>query len=940
MKNTIFIFLLIIPLFIKAQEDTIKITATLSPLSHTLSVREKIVFFNNTGKELKNIYLHSSANAYSNSQTVLGKRKLEDRNKSLYFSQFSERGRITDFTIFINERQPRYLLRDFEFYEINLNKPLKPDSLIVMELNYNLKIPFDKVTGYGYFDDGYLLKNFFVQPLAFKDGKPVLEPFTDTEFNPYRKTFYNITMYFPSNFYLESDINLLSNNHLQGSFQDAVSISLSKTRPNVFSYVIDNQSVEVVIGCEIDGLTREVYNQNIKRELEFLKEKLGKLPAKIFLNSKTRKLENFIGMDDLNIGLKKVKIFPDSTKIDLKIFQQLAYSVVNQLINVNKYENHWIENGLLAYYQLQYLQKYYSDVRLIGTLPDDIKLLGIRPLKFFFFSELPLADRYKLGYRYIATQNFDQPINENYLELSNMNQIVVSEFKAGLSFNFLSIYLGKEAFEETIRNLIQEKKGREITASDLQNSMEQNFNQNFDWFFENYIQNKDRVNFKIKKFSSKKDDSLEINILNKTNLPAPILISGQKRGEIVNEKWIFSNKKDSLYSFPKADYDHLTINRNYLFPEINDNDNTLKTKGLFKNRKQLQLKLYADVDNPDYAQLFFEPKIKWNDYDKFILGLRFYNSSPFSKNLTFSASPTYSTGTKSLTGNAYVGYNYDMTRGIFRRIFIATGYEYYHYNTHLAYEKYSGTLSFALKKRPRSEVNRTIGLTFNSVEREIDSTKPISPDDYPHYNLLNVFYTYSNMKAIDEWYGQSNFQHSNIFNKASAELYYRREYLPGKKITFRFFGGYFFNNDSHSTFFDFGVSHITDYSFSYNNYLGRSAKSGLFYQQYLMAEGGFKSMINSSANQWITSLNSEIHLWKFFDLYADAGVYKSIGQSPDFIYDTGIKLRIIPDFLELYLPLQSSLGFEPGKDNYFSNVRFVFNLNIPAIINTVRRGWY
>jgi hypothetical protein len=58
------------------------------------------------------------------------------------------------------------------------------------------------------------------------------------------------------------------------------------------------------------------------------------------------------------------------------------------------------------------------------------------------------------------------------------------------------------------------------------------------------------------------------------------------------------------------------------------------------------MKFYADVDNPNYTQIFYEPNINWNDYDKFILGLRFFNSSLFSRPFKYSFLLTYSTGVK------------------------------------------------------------------------------------------------------------------------------------------------------------------------------------------------------------------------------------------------------------------------------------------------------
>ncbi|QII70386.1 M1 family metallopeptidase [Apibacter sp. B3706] len=938
------IILVILPVLCFSQSDKILISATLDSLTKNISVKQKIVFYNNTGITLDKIYLHAAANSYSNTNTVLGKRKLEDRNKTLYFSKYMDRGRINDLTIFINKRQPVFLLRDFEFYEVNLFSPLLPNDSISLDLNYNIKIPSNKITGYGFSSKGtYVLKNFFIQPLDFINSKPKLEPFTDTEFNPYRKTNYTINFYHPMGLYMDGDLTKAGENQLQGTSGDAVTMILTKNKPISFIYTINGSQTEVVIGYSINEKFKEVYYKNIKRELLFLNEKLGKLPSKLLISSKIKKDRNFIGVDDIKLlGLKEWKLFPDDVKIDLKMFQQIAYSVINQVIQVDKNKYHWIPNGLLTYYQLNYLKKYYPDTKLLGNLPKELSIIKIKPLQYFFISKVPITDRYKLGYRYIATQNYDQPISEDFLELSNINQYIISGFKSGLSFNFLSAYLGADLFENSVKKLIEEGKDREITSSDFQRILEINSQKNLAWFFQNYIVTNDRINFKIKKFYEDKyeKDTIKVRITNKTALPIPILITGEKNKKIINQKWVFSTNKDSLYSFKNGEYDRLLINKNYLFPEINDNDNLLNTEGIYKNRKKLQMKFYADVDNPNYTQIFYEPNINWNNYDKFILGLRFYNSSPFSRPFEYSFSPTYSTGTKSLTGSGALNYNYDMEEGLFRRMSMGTGYTYYHYDKNLSYKKYSGNVNLIFKKRPRSDINRTIGISFNSVEREKDPFKILEKNDYSHYNLLDLSYSHSDKRIINEWYSKTNFQHSNIFNKISTEIYFRHEYAPNKKISLRYFGGYFINNHSNSTYFDFGVDHITDYSFNYMDYLGRSATGGLFYQQYIMAEGGFKSMLDKSANKWITSLNGEIHLWKPFDLYADMGLYSNKKKSTYFIYDSGVKLNIIPEFLELYLPIQSTLGFEPAKNNYLSHIRFTFNFNLSAVVTHFRRGWY
>ena len=211
--------------------------------------------------------------------------------------------------------------------------------------------------------------------------------------------------------------------------------------------------------------------------------------------------------------------------------------------------------------------------------------------------------------------------------------------------------------------------------------------------------------------------------------------------------------------------------------------------------------------------------------------------------------------------------------------------------------------------------------------------------EYAKYNLWNLGYGYADRSIIHEKSFSTNLQWMEDFQKISAEAFYRWEYAQDKKVSFRFFGGYFITNKTKNNLFDYGISRVSNYAFSYG-LLGQSATSGLFSQQFILAEGGFKSHVGKSVNQWITAVNIDSHGWKWFNVYADAGVYKNRLMNPQFIWDSGVKVKVIPDFLEVYFPIQSSLGFEPSFKDYGSRNRFTLILNFNAITNYFRRGWF
>ena len=95
------------------------------------------------------------------------------------------------------------------------------------------------------------------------------------------------------------------------------------------------------------------------------------------------------------------------------------------------------------------------------------------------------------------------------------------------------------------------------------------------------------------------------------------------------------------------------------------------------------------------------------------------------------------------------------------------------------------------------------------------------------------------------------------------------------QFDFRFFAGAFLSNNTNTDFFSFALDRPTDYLFDFN-YLGRSEDAGIFSQQIIIAEGGFKSKLPVSyANQWLSTFNASVGIWRWFEVYNDVGFVKN-----------------------------------------------------------------
>ncbi|MCZ2082952.1 MAG: aminopeptidase, partial [Flavobacteriales bacterium] len=282
-------------------------------------------------------------------------------------------------------------------------------------------------------------------------------------------------------------------------------------------------------------------------------------------------------------------------------------------------------------------------------------------------------------------------------------------------------------------------------------------------------------------------------------------------------------------------------------------------------------------------------------------------------------------------------YSYQPANSFYRSLDFGVSASHFHYDYDLTYRKIGTFVGINFTKNPRSDIGRSIGFSYNYLEKDLNPTKISS--EYGKYNLWNIGYAYSDRTIIHEKTYNANFQWMEDFQKISSEFSYRWEFAKDKKISMRFFGGYFLTNNTKNNLFDYGISRVSNYAFSYG-LLGQSATSGLFAQQLIIAEGGFKSYLGTTANQWISSVNVDSHVWRWFNVYADAGVYKNKNKSAEFIWDSGVKVKVIPDFLEVYFPIQSSLGFEPSFKDYGQRIRFTLVLNFNAVTSYFRRGWF
>jgi hypothetical protein len=424
----------------------------------------------------------------------------------------------------------------------------------------------------------------------------------------------------------------------------------------------------------------------------------------------------------------------------------------------------------------------------------------------------------------------------------------------------------------------------------------------------------------------------------------PIAITTLKNDSVVATKWVEGFKGSKTFSIPKDSIDRIVLDYENILPEFNQRDNYKSTRGFFLNRKPLQFRVFKDIEDPYYNQVFIMPLIEFdNIYDGFTLGAKFYNKSILRKRFNYRFSPQYALRSKSLTGSGSIFYTHNLENQNLFNITYGIGGSYRSFAQDAFVTSITPSISFSFRDDSdfRSDIRDVINARFVSINRTLGADAIIEVTE-PDYNVFNLRYVHSNPGIINYSRLYADYQLANDFSKLALNYEFRRLTKNNRNYGFRLFGGVFLNNDTdpNSDFFSFALDRPTDYLFDFN-YLGRSEQSGFFSQQIIIAEGGFKSQLEPAfANQWMTTVNAWTSIWRYIQAYGDIGLVKNRGDDPVFVYDAGIRLVLVEDYFEVFFPVYSNLGWQIAQPNYGQTIRFMFTLDPQVLFSLFTRKWY
>ncbi len=918
-----------------AQDNAIKIKATLKTADNTLNIQQEIKYTNTSKDTLKFIYLHNWPNSFRNRKTTLSKRLLDDYDHRLHFAEKSRRGFTKIISIQENYNPVSVNTQDeSDILKIPLKKPLLPNQTTVIDATYKVKLPDIIFTGYGAGVYNYYLKYWYLIPAVYQNGRwQTMENINldDLYSEPYN---YNISFTAPARFTLTSNLHItssiLKNNLLHYEMQ------CSTTNDAEIYLRIDNNfeefsTSEVAIYTDIQStnLNKELKSQILNRAFNFIEDNLGDFPyPKIVLTQAAYDKNPIYGFNQLP---KAFHPFNDTFEWDIKMFKALSEKFIDRSLLFNLRNDAWLADGLQTYLMIQYVNTYYKDVKAIGNLS---KMWGLRS---FNIAKLNFNSKYPFVYQFAARKNLDQALTTRTDSLSNFNRKIVNKYKAGMGLKYLEAYLGDAVLKQTIKNFYRKFKLKKVSSLDFEKLLKSKTNKDISWFFNDYIHTSKKIDYTISK-AQITGDSIVVTIKNKRNITTPVSLYGIKGKSVRYKKWFSGIDSLRTVKIPKKDIDKVVLNYDYLYPELNLSNNWKKlNKSLFN--RPLQFRFLKDIEDPYYNQVFYNVYGNYNFYDGLILGPRIYNETFLNKNFLYKITPTYGFKSKTITGSFSAKYKYLPENSSIYQISAGISGSSFHYAPDLLFSKITPFIAIEFNRKSLRDVGgKALMLRFVSVNREKNIYS--DPTDISKYDVLNLRYGFSKPEIVRDLRYYFDLQLDKKFSKISFDFRYRKLTDKNRQIDFRLFAGTFIHNKTQGNFFSFALDKPTDYLFDYN-YLGRSETSGFLSQQIILNEGGFKSKLSHNfANQFILTTNQSISIWRYAEVYTDFGLVKNKGEKMHFLYDSGMRLNIAHELFEVYFPFYSNNGWEIAQPNYNTKIRFILTTDIASVIKVMKRGFF
>ena len=384
------------------------IDANVNINDQTLIVSQTINFKNSLNQKIDKIYLSDWANSYEGTESPLVKHLANQFNRSFYISAKSKLGYTVIKTLTEENVKLEWsrLNKKPDVIEVFLNSYLDLEEEINLHINYEIKIPDDKFTGYGInSNDRIFFRDFFISISPFFSRKWAFQSNLGLRDNNNKSSNYIINWIYSDKYNLFSNLNKINSdtitrNGYKYSKWEAKGISSPEfvfDEENKFQTIVLDDGFKIVTDILPSKNAEVDINESLKRIYDFSKTILSPLEHKKILILKKDYFKNpIVGITE---ALSFLNPFSDSFIYETKFIKAYLASYLHELLEIDKRGEHWIPGGIQTYIMMKYVEYYYPNSKFLGVLKD-FKILGIRPFNSYSAAQIGFNESFSFIYEF------------------------------------------------------------------------------------------------------------------------------------------------------------------------------------------------------------------------------------------------------------------------------------------------------------------------------------------------------------------------------------------------------------------------------------------------------------------------------------------------------------------------------------------------------------
>jgi hypothetical protein len=951
-----------------------KIAVGLDDVKHTITGNIAFDYTNHAPDTLTEIWVHLWGNAYKNRQTAFCKQKLQSASSEFYFAKDQDLGQYDALYFTANGMTVdwKYDPNNPDIAILSLPKALLPGEQVRIETPFTLKIPAS-YSRLGHVETSYQMTQWYPKPAVYDERGWHAMPYLDQ--GEFFAEFGNFQVYItlPENYVVAatgvlqtpSEIAFLQEKEVasRAALQKGVdkkqdpfppsatrmkTIHYTANRVHDFAWFADKRffvlkdTAILASGKSVDCWAMFTQAQSdlwqkgaayVRRAVEFYSEKVGDYPWPQ-ATAVHAALSAGGGMEYPMVTV--IGNAGSARTLDQVITHEVGHNWFYGILASNERIHPFMDEGFNSYYEHRYMEQYYGSAAAM-SLPKKI------------FNPDHSGSLVENGLLLLAIDHHDTPPDSPSDDFTQAGYGLQVYMKTAYFMTWLEKSIGIEKMDAVMHDYYQKWQFKHPYPEDFKAVLADN-GVDAGWFLE-AMKTSNNADYALTNAVKTGVGQWALTVKQQGILAAPFPITALKDGTPIKTTWykpLAALEGPQSLTFEVPDADAFVLDHERVTLDLNRKNNSHRIGALFPAMEPWQLKIIAPFKNPRRNTLGLFPWAGWNNTDKTMIGLVCYNPivppSPWQVYLL----PGYALGSKKWVGLADVRYRF-YPGGLFPKITASVTAKSFHLDHLPSTDLYARFFRIApqIKAELPSKTatfSHTLQLTtlFLGRETPIDGTDGLKK--WRNSTIYELRYEGEQRMLPNpfqyrfalEAQPAGNAQYRQQYLRTTASWQQHVYFTPKRKITARFFAGYFFQNDFRKLDIQAPFNNLTLLPQGFNDYkyeqlfLARSGAEGLLGRQVSQTDGGFKGAFGpaqagtlGNSNHLVVSINLKtdlpfrlpfgIPLKPYFDLgYADDASKSGLNRPFDeqLLWNGGLMLEFLKGGLEVYFPLFSAAALK------------------------------